>query len=570
MAQVNFKLIGEGCDYTLRPLTSGFGEIKSIAGSKRRVAPSCGLILGSNIVFDIGALVQLDMKFDGQGYSYRAKGIVSWVFDSDKDGSYKLGVTIMGMDKLDPFGVSVSFKEQFPKPDEDMPEPVLGYEESWEEHPADISESLDAVEFPDDLPVGDGDKPLNLKTTMRFGADVDVSLVDPSDSWGADELNAASQEGENFEVSENIPPPEETIKNLFHSISDLLPEGMENECYSIEKVYVASSEGTFPNEIEMFFEATRRRRDLRIEIAGRGSGRICILSAISGEMENADITQFLEDQDVENVIANLVKERVSAKSTNEDQMSSVWMAAVGLVVVNDLALVGLVGLDYELVDVLCGSISDIPEPIAPVKVELPVMLDAQESKDSFMPSPVRITRAPKGFGPKDPAVEEKLIGAFERMQEIYQTTNYDEAAKVALGIVMDLIKCEAGCLALIAEDKFELYIAAARGVNAAKRLRKRLPATSGFLGFSTRTGQVATMTDPDNVYPEFSKLNGLDVANMLSAPIICGERTLGAIELLNSPREEGFSETEGDILAYIGQNLGSFMVTSLPERRSIN
>ncbi len=106
---VRFKTLSPGCTVEVQPLSSEHAEGQLIMGVRRRSRPSAGLIVESENAFPIGALVLLDLKFPGQLYTYRSRGMVSWVVPGqDPERPNKLGVLVFGMDKLDEHGISVS------------------------------------------------------------------------------------------------------------------------------------------------------------------------------------------------------------------------------------------------------------------------------------------------------------------------------------------------------------------------------------------------------------------------------------------------------------------------------
>jgi hypothetical protein len=82
---------------------------------------------------------------------------------------------------------------------------------------------------------------------------------------------------------------------------------------------------------------------------------------------------------------------------------------------------------------------------------------------------------------------------------------------------------------------------------------------------------VVTVSDPENdprFHAEFDELSGFETKNVVCAPIQYEGRTIGAIELINSPREAGFRQSEANVLSYIAGAVGEYIDTSLPSREA--
>jgi hypothetical protein len=168
-------------------------------------------------------------------------------------------------------------------------------------------------------------------------------------------------------------------------------------------------------------------------------------------------------------------------------------------------------------------------------------------------------------------LDDLFFQAFERMHEIYSHRDHDKVAEFALGVAREFIKCEAGSTMLITPGKYELYVAAAQGPVAKSLYGKRMSLTKGIVGFATRAGAVVTVSDPENdprFHDEFDKLTSYRTRNVLCAPIQFEGKTIGAIELLNSPREAGFLQSEANVLSYVAGAVGEYIDTSLPSREA--
>ena len=193
---------------------------------------------------------------------------------------------------------------------------------------------------------------------------------------------------------------------------------------------------------------------------------------------------------------------------------------------------------------------------------------------------VPVTQAPvakpetvekKKIPSRELAVDDAIVRAFERMQDIYSVTRHDDAALFALNLAREFIDCEAASAMLITPGKYELYVAAAQGDAASQLMGKRLSLTKGIVGFATRAGAVITVSDPKNdprFHAEFDQLSGFITRSIVCAPIQYEGKTIGAVELINSPRESGFLQSEANVLSYIAGAVGEYIDTSLPSREA--
>lgn len=193
------------------------------------------------------------------------------------------------------------------------------------------------------------------------------------------------------------------------------------------------------------------------------------------------------------------------------------------------------------------------------------------------PSVEQHTPPPPIFAPrkktakKKPVVDDRMVQAFERMQEIYSVRNHDSAADFALSLARELIPCEAGSCMLTTPGKYSLYVAAAQGSVKDTIAKKQFSFHEGIVGFATRGSVVINVTDPEND-PRFDSSidmeTGFKTKSILCAPIQIDGLAIGAIELLNSQGPSGFNQNEANVLSYLGGALAEYISTSLPSREA--
>ena len=526
MTQIKYRAIGSGCTYVVRPATTGFGDVKTIYGSRRRPAPRAGLIVETPLTLDVGALIELDLVFADQPYTYRSRGFVSWVFESGEAPTRQLGVTITSMDKLDEFGVSVSARTAHPVVESVLPPPP-------ESEPPPAAEPAIADASPT------ADEPI-----------------------GAAPIEAR-----------------EAIQDVFDVLSMLLPEEIAGG--GVDGLLIPGRDA-LPPEYAAIVASPSSRIDLAVHVPGHGQGRFCYLAAAGAEGGTTGEPLTLEA--AEEMFGKLTGQRVNILG-GADAMGPEELAALSGVIGPDRGVSAVIGMDEELASVLCSSMRQIDSPAhyptAPIKVDTTVLMNAfgpspaapppaEAAPEAPAPAPampmVRISHPPKPDAAPTGArrtIEERLMSAFQRIDQLYEILDQDDAAAFIVLLAREMVTCEAAACAFLLDGTAELYVAAASGVAADERLGERIPAPRGFLGFAIRSAQVASVTEPVRIYPQIDQVSRMHVTSVLAAPITAGERVLGAIELLNSPNAEGFSAEDGDLLAYLCQSLGEHIVQSV-------
>jgi hypothetical protein len=173
--------------------------------------------------------------------------------------------------------------------------------------------------------------------------------------------------------------------------------------------------------------------------------------------------------------------------------------------------------------------------------------------------------------PDNISIDDKMIQAFERMQDIFDLRTHDQVADFGLSLAMDLIQSETGCCMLLTPGKYELYVAAAKGSKADSFSGHKIDINHGIVGFSTRMSAVVVVSEPEND-PRFDKkydaFAGYKTKNLLCAPVQFEGHTVGAILLLNSSNNAGFSQSDANTLSYLGGALAEYIEKSLPSREA--
>ena len=112
--KVNYKALGSSCEVYVRQLSpNSRSESRLISNLRRNSKPSAGFIVDLEYTFAVRTLVEMDVKFPGQSFYYRARGVVERSSrGADPTRPYRLGIRIIAMEKLDPTGVPMAPPKQ--------------------------------------------------------------------------------------------------------------------------------------------------------------------------------------------------------------------------------------------------------------------------------------------------------------------------------------------------------------------------------------------------------------------------------------------------------------------------
>ncbi len=208
------------------------------------------------------------------------------------------------------------------------------------------------------------------------------------------------------------------------------------------------------------------------------------------------------------------------------------------------------------------SVAVAPEPVpvvAPV-AEAPTMAEAQE--------PVvqrKVSLAPVGRA----LLEEGIVDAFERLQDMYLMKNHDQVAAFALRVARQVVPCSAGFAFLTSPGKYELYLSAADGTPHPGQ-NGTLSMRQGIVGFSVSKNLPVKLDNPvaDPRYSaDVDVLPPVDVWSLLCVPLSHEGKTVGALELFN--REGGsFEAHDAHVVSYIAGATAEYLDTALPSREA--
>ncbi len=166
-------------------------------------------------------------------------------------------------------------------------------------------------------------------------------------------------------------------------------------------------------------------------------------------------------------------------------------------------------------------------------------------------------------------IGERMLTAFERMQDIYGIHSHDEAAAFALSLARDLIPSGGGSCMLFSPLEYTLYVSAAEGDKAALYQCETVSSSTGIIGFALKNSAVVNVSDPsgDGRFDDiFDGRKGFSPRNVLLAPMQFEGQVIGVLELIDSPNEDGFTEEDANIISYFGTSFAEYAAVSLPSR----
>ncbi len=166
-----------------------------------------------------------------------------------------------------------------------------------------------------------------------------------------------------------------------------------------------------------------------------------------------------------------------------------------------------------------------------------------------------------------------LDALYEVERAVSSVTAQSDLLEKILEIAMERVGARAGSILLAEEDRDSLYFRTAKGEKSEALVSLRLKTGQGIAGHVAETGEVVRVKSAED--SEFhdrtiAKRLGLTTGSVLCVPVITGNKTYGALELLN--KKGGFSEKDerlGVLLAaQVGRALQRRQSQEEVERRS--
>lgn len=144
----------------------------------------------------------------------------------------------------------------------------------------------------------------------------------------------------------------------------------------------------------------------------------------------------------------------------------------------------------------------------------------------------------------------------DRLDVIGPNTNVYNLIKQILTLALEAVSSENGTLMLVDEETRELVFVEVIGEARDALLHYRLKENQGIAGWvvTNRKARLAedVRKDPD-FSPQVDGLTGFQSQSIICVPLVDGDRSIGAIELVNTSSGRPFSEADRDILQLVGR-----------------
>ena len=170
------------------------------------------------------------------------------------------------------------------------------------------------------------------------------------------------------------------------------------------------------------------------------------------------------------------------------------------------------------------------------------------------------------FRPRRPNTDEhdaRLAHAFEAAQDLLFLQTPLEAMEFVIRLLTELIPTEAASGCLYDIDTDELRFITVAGPGSDERQGVAVPRRSGIMGVATMHEGHAMRIDEVASDPRYEAVvdgrNGVDARNALYLALGHQGRLLGVIQLLNRENRAAFTESDANLLTYVGRQASAFL-----------
>jgi putative methionine-R-sulfoxide reductase with GAF domain len=220
-----------------------------------------------------------------------------------------------------------------------------------------------------------------------------------------------------------------------------------------------------------------------------------------------------------------------------------------------------------------------PQPLAPSGQALasaPVPAFAPSQAPTFNP-PAMSEPSGSIAGPVSVRVygEDLIADLFESMHDLHFSRDAVEGGDFCLALAMTKLPSMAGIVQAYDINKREFLVTNTRGAGAETLLLRRFADNDGILSTAMRKRRavvIANAADSDAATTQrYAAIGG--ARSIVVAPVMQAGRFLGAIELVNPLDGEPFTESDGNAVSYIAEQLAEFIashgIVTDPERISL-
>ncbi len=213
---------------------------------------------------------------------------------------------------------------------------------------------------------------------------------------------------------------------------------------------------------------------------------------------------------------------------------------------------------------------------APASASIPVPAPGSMPSQSPFSSPARSAPPASRADSLRPGTrvrgEDLIADLFEAMHELHFARDAVEGGDFCLALAMTKLPCQAGIVHQYDIDRREYVVTSVRGTGAAQLLLARNPENDPMLSLATRRRRAVVVpgdTQGDATSVErYVAVGG--ARSVVVVPVMQSGRFLGAIELLNPTDGQPFTDSDGNAVMYIAEQLAEFIaargIVTDPER----
>ncbi len=142
-------------------------------------------------------------------------------------------------------------------------------------------------------------------------------------------------------------------------------------------------------------------------------------------------------------------------------------------------------------------------------------------------------------------------------QEMNRAFDLDEMMYSLLVRVIKLLNCQAGSIALL-DEKGMLQFRSVVGEKSENLQPIKIEQGEGFIGWSSLHKQPVICNTPDEderFRKDIAQSVGVPVQSVLCVPLLSGQESLGAIQVLNKKGRKGFTEDDRKLLSLIASQI---------------
>lgn len=141
---------------------------------------------------------------------------------------------------------------------------------------------------------------------------------------------------------------------------------------------------------------------------------------------------------------------------------------------------------------------------------------------------------------------------------IHNNINLGEQLQWVIYLCTNAVDAAAGSVLLLTQDEQSLEFYAVEGDKSEALSKFTMPADKGIAGFVLREKKPVIVNDCRSnpyFYDQIDSKTDFTTKNMIAAPLIAGEETIGVIEVINKNNDMSFSKHDADLVMLIANEV---------------